>query len=186
MFWFECSWFTNFLGCVLVYNKLLLITNTSVIHWFYFCYFWTFGITWHQKWDPQSSSDSKVSDKQTGGGNPQTPLTSLLSRQYWSVRLSLSLIQAPLFLCFELSDLLRIPVFCLLKLLGKSSYSISKGEKHMIPCVLDQLGNKAFCNKDIFGHLKAKISSTWSMDQNLCLLENGWTFEIVVATLKNL
>lgn len=162
MFWFECSWFTNFFCCVLVYNKLLLVTNTSVIHWFYFYYFWTFDITWHQKWDPKSSSDSQVSDKQTGAGNPQMPLSSLLSHQYWSLRLSLSLIQAPFFLCFELSDLLCIPVFCLLKLLGKSSYSMPKGEKHMIPCVLE-----AFCNKDIFGHLKAKMSSTWSMDQNL-------------------
>lgn len=34
-----------------VHNELLLIT-TSVIHWFYCCYFWTFDSSWHQKWAP--------------------------------------------------------------------------------------------------------------------------------------
>lgn len=50
VFWFEGSWSTNCLfGCAP--NKLLL-RPTCVIHWFYWCYFWTFVISWRGMWDP--------------------------------------------------------------------------------------------------------------------------------------
>lgn len=150
-----------------VHKELLLIT-TSVSHWFYFCYFWTFDSSWHQKWAPRKPPippDSKASE-QTGAGTHRPPWAHYFLTNR-GVRDCLSWIQAPFSAFWSLQLYCEYLYFVCWSFLV-SHPIVFKRRENTIPCVLEQvLENRVLHSTDILGNLKAKMGYTWSMHQDL-------------------
>lgn len=84
--------------------------------------------------------------------SPVSSLLELEGKSLFHLNSALWILSSPIWLC--------ILVFCILRILDKSPYSVQLGRKHTIPCVWEQLlRNSSYLST--LG-IWAKIGSTWS------------------------
>lgn len=140
MFCFESSWFTNFVLVCTEGTFTNYYFSESLVLLLLFLNLWQFMAS---EVGPKKTPHSPWLQGQWANRcwYPQTSLSSLLSHQPWSPRLPF--LDPSSILCILKSPtLLWIPVFCLLKLLGKSSHCVQKERKHDSLCFGTGIGKQ--------------------------------------------